>query len=134
MHKLPIIPQKQRNARRSPTAGNRGNGGKWIRKAKRHRIYARDKYRCVWCTAELGAGVPTLDHVLPRSHGGTNESHNLITACGGCNSERGELTPLQFATRLAHRIGNQSVAKVGYVERVLARVIAAIEAPLPRAE
>lgn len=29
-------------ARRSPTAGNQGQGGNWIRKKRRHAIYARD--------------------------------------------------------------------------------------------
>jgi 5-methylcytosine-specific restriction endonuclease McrA len=62
------------------------NGSKWIRPIKRVRIYARDKWRCLWCgtrTAEL-----TLDHFLSRSAGGTNDATNLVTACFECNSRR----------------------------------------------
>jgi 5-methylcytosine-specific restriction endonuclease McrA len=117
---------------RSPTAGNRGNGAKWIRKAKRQRIYSRDSSTCVWCDTQLNCGVPTLDHVLPRSQGGTNDAHNLITCCGLCNSSRGDMTPLQFAVKLGGaRYKRRDYGGVRFVNQVLARVLRAIEKPLP---
>lgn len=33
----------------------------------------------------LGALSACVDHVLPRSHGGTNDERNLVTACTPCN-------------------------------------------------
>jgi hypothetical protein len=52
----------------------------WCRKDKRLAIYLRD--------APL-----SLDHLVPRSDGGSNESGNLVTCCCECNRRRG-VTPL----------------------------------------
>jgi 5-methylcytosine-specific restriction endonuclease McrA len=85
-------------ARRSPIAGNRGNGSKWIRRAKRLRIYWRDGGCCQWCGATDAAAL-TLDHILPRCKGGSNNASNLITSCQRCNAARGHMTVAQFAAR-----------------------------------
>lgn len=61
------------------------HGSKWIRRAKRVAIYERDGWACVYC------GSPdelTLDHIDPRSCGGSNHAINLLTACYRCNSKR----------------------------------------------
>jgi 5-methylcytosine-specific restriction endonuclease McrA len=44
---------------------------------------------CVWCHARLSYVTATVDHLLPRSKGGTNEPRNLALACVRCNSTRG---------------------------------------------
>ncbi len=60
---------------------------------QRLRIYSRDDYACVYC----GSGSRlTLDHVLPRSRGGSNEDTNLVTACQSCNSSKGARTPEEW--------------------------------------
>jgi len=33
--------------------------------------------------------APSIDHVKPRSKGGSNHFSNLLMACRGCNSSRG---------------------------------------------
>jgi hypothetical protein len=51
------------------------------------RIFERDHHRCVHC----GSGdTLTIDHVIPRSRGGTNEESNLRTLCQPCNSQKGD--------------------------------------------
>lgn len=55
-------------------------------KRKRQRIYARDGHRCVTCGATKHL---TLDHVIPRSLGGTNSDDNLQTMCRPCNQAKG---------------------------------------------
>lgn len=82
---------------RGRNAGNRGQGSNWIQRAKRLRIYARDDHQCVWCGAREHL---TLDHLLPRSHGGSNHHTNLFTACMRCNRERGNEPLWAFANRL----------------------------------
>lgn len=68
----------------------------WIEPRERHAIYARDLWTCWLCSERLDpAGDPngpkslTLDHVIPRSKGGTDEPSNLKTACRMCNSLKG---------------------------------------------
>jgi hypothetical protein len=68
------------------------NGGKWIRPEKRLAIYIRDGFQCAYCGRDLREAAPadvTLDHLNCRTHGGSNEATNLITACKSCNSSRG---------------------------------------------
>lgn len=69
---------------RRPSRG--GHPSSWIRREKRHRIYRRDKYVCVYCLRWLPTKHLTLDHVVPRTNGGHNDPSNLVTACLRCNS------------------------------------------------
>lgn len=78
--------------------GNWGQGGHWIRTEKRKRIYARDGSRCIWCDKPVDADA-SLDHILPRVRGGTNQASNLVTACIPCNAARGEEPPILFVYR-----------------------------------
>lgn len=76
------------------------NGGSWIRSEKRLAIYIRDGFTCAYCGRDLRNASPrdvTLDHLLPRSAGGTNEATNLITACLHCNSQRGNKAYADYA-------------------------------------
>lgn len=43
--------------------------------------------------AVAGYRFPELDHVLPRSRGGSDSLHNLVLACGPCNGRKGARTP-----------------------------------------
>ncbi len=42
----------------------------------------------------------SVDHVVPRSKGGTNATSNLITCCMPCNAKRGHRTVPVFAALL----------------------------------
>jgi 5-methylcytosine-specific restriction endonuclease McrA len=52
--------------------------------------------KCIHCRRWLtlsAAGEPiseaTIEHILPRNHGGTDELENLAIACARCNHEKG---------------------------------------------
>jgi hypothetical protein len=69
---------------------------RWISNEERVRIYERDRWRCGTCGLqvphrwETGSELrPTLDHVIPRSQGGTDDAANLRIAHLICNSRRG---------------------------------------------
>jgi 5-methylcytosine-specific restriction endonuclease McrA len=59
----------------------------------RHRILARDRYRCQYCGRRGTAFDLTLDHILPKSRGGRTVAENLATACWPCNNRKGNRTP-----------------------------------------
>ncbi len=63
------------------------------RVTNRHRILARDHYRCQFCGVRGSAFDLTLDHILPRSRGGRTVAENLVTSCKECNNRKGSRTP-----------------------------------------
>jgi len=57
-----------------------------ISKKTRFLVFDRDKYQCRYCGKSTDDGVILeVDHVVPRSKGGTDEIENLVTACFDCN-------------------------------------------------
>ncbi len=48
----------------------------------RRAVFARDGYRCQYC----GAAAENIDHVVPRSRGGTHTWDNVVAACRRCNT------------------------------------------------
>lgn len=56
----------------------------------RHNIMKRDGKKCQYCGASRNL---TIDHVLPKSRGGKDTWENLVTACDGCNVDKGDRTP-----------------------------------------
>lgn len=53
------------------------------KKRKRQIIKEHWKFRCAYCN-DAPKNL-TLDHVIPRSQGGTNDLHNLVSCCSYCN-------------------------------------------------
>lgn len=86
--------------------------GKWIHAEKRLALYLRDGCACVWCGQTLEEGCTlTLDHVIPREHGGTHEASNLVTACLSCNSRRGSRSASAFARAVAEYVNHGVTAE-----------------------
>jgi 5-methylcytosine-specific restriction endonuclease McrA len=50
--------------------------------------------------AYRGAHATTIDHVLPRSRGGTNSWTNTVAACARCNGRKSDRTPAEAGMRL----------------------------------
>jgi 5-methylcytosine-specific restriction endonuclease McrA len=59
---------------------------KQISKRIRFDIFKRDLFTCQYCGAVPPSVVLHIDHIIPVSKGGTNDSDNLITSCSSCNS------------------------------------------------
>lgn len=68
----------------------------WIAKSKRLEIYRRDAWTCWLCEESVDSELigstsswrPSLDHVIPRSHGGSDSPGNLRLAHFWCNVTR----------------------------------------------
>ncbi len=55
--------------------------------------YERDGRRCRYCGAK--DRPLTIDHLVPRSQGGSDFIENLVVCCRNCNSRKGPRTPEQ---------------------------------------
>ena len=53
-------------------------------------LRARDGGGCAYCTKRPGA---TIDHVIPRSRGGTHTWDNTVASCSKCNARKSDRTP-----------------------------------------
>lgn len=74
-----------------------------IAKFNRKAILKRDYYICQYCGY---AGTPnqlSVDHVIPRSCGGSNSFDNCVTCCKPCNSRKGNRTPEQANMKLLNK-------------------------------
>lgn len=60
-----------------------------ISKAIRHEIFKRDSFTCQYCGKSAPDVVLEIEHIIPISKGGDNETLNLITACFDCNRGKG---------------------------------------------
>jgi len=71
-------------------------GAAWIDPKMRHALYERDGWSCAICELPVDREAhwnddlaPSLDHIRPRSLGGSHDAENLRTAHRICNSVRG---------------------------------------------
>jgi hypothetical protein len=94
-------------------AGREYQRGTLVGTELRQYLLARWEHRCAYC--EVG-GVPLeLEHLVPKSNGGSDRVANLVMACHRCNQEKGDRPLEQF---LASK------------PEVLARIQAQQQAPL----
>jgi 5-methylcytosine-specific restriction endonuclease McrA len=59
-------------------------------KLTRREVFIRDHYTCQYCGRQ--AGDLTIDHVVPKSKGGSHSWENLVSACKPCNHRKGGKT------------------------------------------
>ena len=63
------------------------------RKITRRAVFARDGWTCMYCGSR---GSLTVDHVIPRSKGGTSSWENIVASCAPCNRRKGDRLPHQI--------------------------------------
>lgn len=54
----------------------------------RRAVFARDGHKCQYC----GATAENIDHVVPRSRGGTHTWDNVVASCRPCNARKEDRT------------------------------------------
>jgi 5-methylcytosine-specific restriction endonuclease McrA len=60
-------------------------------KLSKREVFRRDGHTCQYCgqrTQQL-----TIDHVVPRRHGGSHTWSNVVAACAPCNRRKGGKVP-----------------------------------------
>jgi 5-methylcytosine-specific restriction endonuclease McrA len=66
----------------------------------RFNIYARDDSTCQYCGRRLPRSELNLDHVVPRSRGGSTAWENVVCSCVACNLRKGGRSPEEAGMRL----------------------------------
>jgi len=75
------------------------------RKITRRAVFARDGWSCQYCGSK---GNLTVDHVIPRSKGGTSDWDNIVASCAPCNRRKGDRLPQQVGMHPRRRPGAPS--------------------------
>lgn len=65
-------------------------------------IATLQEWKCHWCSQPMISqygfrNTATVEHMIPRCEGGSNERHNLTAACYRCNNDRGSQNATRFA-------------------------------------
>lgn len=66
----------------------------------RRNLFKRDRMTCQYCGCKPGSNELTIDHVVPKSHGGGSSWENCVLACVDCNSRKANRTPEQARMNL----------------------------------
>ena len=66
----------------------------------RRNLFRRDAWSCQYCGARPGPDSLTIDHVVPRSRGGTSSWENCVLACVPCNKRKADRTPHEARMKL----------------------------------
>ena len=69
-------------------------------KLNRRNIFARDRSNCQYCGQKYPMSELSLDHVVPRSRGGSTAWTNLVCCCVRCNVRKGGRTPREAHMKL----------------------------------
>lgn len=80
-------------------------------KKYKNELYGKQDGKCVGCEERFPIRNLTLDHIVPRAKGGTDERRNLQLLCGVCNSLKGTRSQDDFIQELQR----QGVAKPKHV-------------------
>ncbi len=67
-------------------------------------------YKCIYCECGLTIKQVTVDHMVPRSKGGSNDRKNLLPACATCNGDKGNLSLKDFLHKEQSWIKNNPIA------------------------
>jgi len=66
----------------------------------RKNVWIRDEGRCQYCGINVSVKIYTLDHVIPKVHGGTTCWTNVVTCCYACNQKKGHKNLQQSGMKL----------------------------------
>lgn len=85
--------RKKKVNRKTTLNRRKAYGGSWPRNTKRRKnaLFRRDGNICFWCGNIIRRNEATIDHIIPRKQGGSNNLENLRLVHNCCRVERDRL-------------------------------------------
>lgn len=81
------------------------------KKLKYYSIHWSSDAKCFYCGVALTRKTRSLDHLVPRARGGTNNFKNIVICCRPCNCAKSDLTVSEFSVFVAAHGGYTRVHK-----------------------
>lgn len=75
-----------------------------FRPETRAKVYAKCGGHCAYCGVEITLKGMSIDHIHPRSCGGTNDISNLNPACRQCNNFKAVWSLEEFRQNLQQQV------------------------------
>ncbi len=69
-----------------------------ISKTKKAKLKLTMPHKCWYCGC---FEISTVDHVVPKSKGGSDDLDNLVLCCKSCNSKKQDLSVHEFKFKLS---------------------------------
>ncbi len=63
---------------------------------KKAYLLERENYSCIYCGTHASKAKMEIEHVVPRSRGGTDSLNNLVLACHECNQAKSNLSLSEY--------------------------------------
>lgn len=80
---------------------HRSNGDGYVPGSVRYEVLKRAKYRCELCGAHEDQAALHIDHIVPRSKGGSDDISNFQSLCVTCNTNKRDRDDTDFRAVLA---------------------------------
>src|SRR5437879_11432696 len=91
------------------------------RALSRKNILLRDRNTCQYCGLVMSSGELTLDHVVPRSRGGSSTWENLVACCHTCHRRKGNQTPAEAGMKLMREPRSFNLHTSRHIMRLMGR-------------
>lgn len=76
-----------------------------FRQQRRRRLWRLTNNRCWYCGTSAPEEDQTVDHVIPRCQGGSDDDDNLVPCCKPCNILKSDLSVAEFRVRVIQAVG-----------------------------
>jgi len=87
----------------------------------RKNVFWRDQFICQYCNNDFHQSELTMDHVYPKSRGGSKSWTNIVACCKVCNLKKRDRTPKEARMPLVKRPYPPRVKMVDLYRNVIIR-------------
>jgi len=79
---------------------------------KRKMIFNKYNGKCAYCGSKITIGNFDVEHIKPKTNGGSSHINNLLPSCKTCNGFKASLSIEEFRTKIENLKHNYGVVKL----------------------